>query len=187
MSTSDAALEIRNRAETVQGQPQELLVTVLLLLPCNPLLRARPFWGWRCPTPPPTGPPRPFYTRVRTSSAILREHGSCMAGSSPSLTLPAHQSFPEIPGPCRSLHHMVKASAADAPLPQGPGLPTFFFFFRMTFTPSTDTMRLTFFFLMFLALNSYCGGQKKTPELALLCPKSPSEGCRGSNGKGREG
>lgn len=33
---------------------------------------------------------------------------------------------------------------------------TFFFFFRITFTPSTDTMMLTFFFLMFLALNSYC-------------------------------
>lgn len=36
---------------------------------------------------------------------------------------------------------------------------TFFFFLRTTFTPSTDTMRLTFFFLMFLALNSYCGNR----------------------------
>lgn len=33
---------------------------------------------------------------------------------------------------------------------------TFFFFFRITFTPSTETIMLTFFFLMFLALNSYC-------------------------------
>lgn len=37
---------------------------------------------------------------------------------------------------------------------------TFFFFFRITFTPSTDTMMLTFFFLMFLALNSYCKGEE---------------------------
>lgn len=32
---------------------------------------------------------------------------------------------------------------------------TFCFLRRITFTPSTDTMMLTFFFLMFLALNSY--------------------------------
>lgn len=33
--------------------------------------------------------------------------------------------------------------------------PTFCFLRRITFTPSTETMRLTFFFLMFFALNSY--------------------------------
>lgn len=33
---------------------------------------------------------------------------------------------------------------------------TFFFFLRLTFTPSTDTTMLTFFFLMFFTLNSYC-------------------------------
>lgn len=52
----------------------------------------------------------------------------------------------------------------------GTGPLTFFFFFRITFTPSTETMMLTFFFLMFLALNSYCGregterrGQSRAP------------------------
>lgn len=33
---------------------------------------------------------------------------------------------------------------------------TFFFFRSATFTPSTDTMMLTFFFLIFFTLNSYC-------------------------------
>lgn len=79
----------------------------------------------------------------------------------------------------RSLHQEGRGSAAEALLPQGPVLPTFFFFFRMTFTPSTDTMRFTFFFLIFLALNSYCGRWKRTPELAFLCQDSPREGQEG--------
>ena len=33
---------------------------------------------------------------------------------------------------------------------------TFLFLRSMTLTPSTDTVRTTFFFLMALALNSYC-------------------------------
>lgn len=45
MSTSDAALEIKDRAETVQGQTWEALVTALLLLPCNPSPRAGSCWG----------------------------------------------------------------------------------------------------------------------------------------------
>lgn len=46
--------------------------------------------------------------------------------------------------PCFPLHHSYSK------------LLTFFFFFRITLTPSTETIMLTFFFLMFLALNSYC-------------------------------
>lgn len=37
-----------------------------------------------------------------------------------------------------------------------------FFFFRITFTPSTETIMLTFFFLMFLALNSYCRRERNS-------------------------
>lgn len=44
MSTSDAALEIKDRAETVQGQIWEALVTALLLLPCNPSPKNKS-WG----------------------------------------------------------------------------------------------------------------------------------------------
>lgn len=110
-----------------------------------------------------------------------------MADPSLSLPLPAHQSFPEIQGPCRSLHQEGRTPAAQALMPQGPGLPTFFFFFRMTFTPSTDTMRLTFFFLMFLALNSYCRGQKKIPELAFLCQESPRGAEEAPMGRGERG
>lgn len=106
---------------------------------------------------------------------------------SPSLPLPDHQSLPEIQGPCRSLHHEERALGAEAPLLQGPGLPTFFFFFRITFTPSTDTMRLTFFFLMFLALNSYCRGQKNTPELAFLCQENPGRAEEAPTGWGERG
>lgn len=177
MSTSDAALEIKDRAETVQGQTWEALVTALLLLPCNPSLRVASCWG-PAMSHLPRDPLGPFYTHIRTGSATLREHGFIWnaADPSPSLPLPAHQSSPEIQGCCRSLRREGRAPAAEAPLPQGPGLPTFFFFFRMTFTPSTDTMRLTFFFLIFLALNSYCRGWKKTPELAFLHRESPREG-----------
>lgn len=39
--------------------------------------------------------------------------------------------------------------------PLGQRTLTFCFLRRITFTPSTDTTMLTFFFLMFLALNSY--------------------------------
>lgn len=52
--------------------------------------------------------------------------------------------------------HLTAHPAGPQHCHLGLGLPTFFFFFRMTFTPSTDTTRFTFFFLMFLALNSYC-------------------------------
>lgn len=41
------------------------------------------------------------------------------------------------------------------------GTLTFFFFLRLTLTPSTDTTMLTFFFLMFFTLNSYCEKTKK--------------------------
>lgn len=60
MSTSDAALEIKDRAETVQGQNWEALVTALLLLPCNPHQGPDPAGDQRCPTSPPTGPSRPL-------------------------------------------------------------------------------------------------------------------------------
>lgn len=43
---------------------------------------------------------------------------------------------------------------------------TFFFFLRLTFTPSTDTTMLTFFFLMFFTLNSYC--REKTGKHMLI-------------------
>ena len=45
MSTSDAALEIKDRAEAVQGQTREALVTALLLLPCNSSPRPGSCWG----------------------------------------------------------------------------------------------------------------------------------------------
>lgn len=45
MSTLDAALEIKDRAETVQRQTREALVTALLLFPCSPLLSAGSCWG----------------------------------------------------------------------------------------------------------------------------------------------
>lgn len=38
---------------------------------------------------------------------------------------------------------------------------TFFFFLKLTFTPSTETTMLTFFFLMFFTLNSYCGDKTR--------------------------
>lgn len=43
---------------------------------------------------------------------------------------------------------------------------TFFFFLKLTFTPSTDTTMLTFFFLMFFTLNSYC--KEKTNRDVLI-------------------
>lgn len=43
---------------------------------------------------------------------------------------------------------------------------TFFFFLKITFTPSTDTTMWTFFFLMFFTLNSYC--TEKTENRVVL-------------------
>lgn len=47
---------------------------------------------------------------------------------------------------------------------------TFCFLRRITFTPSTDTMMLTFFFLMFLALNSYWWEEKPEFKRVLGVP-----------------
>lgn len=47
---------------------------------------------------------------------------------------------------------------------------TFCFLRRITFTPSTDTMMLTFFFLMFLALNSYWWEEKPKFKRVLGVP-----------------
>lgn len=187
MSTSDAVLEIKDRAETVQGQTWEALVPALLLLPCNFLPRAGSCWG---PVMSHITSHRASQAPSTPTSGLAQPPSGNMA---PPWLIPAHPSlsqptgFPEIQGCCRSLHCVGRASAAKASLPQAPGLPTFFFFFRMTFTPSTDTMRLTFFFLIFLALNSYCGRWKKTPELAFPHQESPREGWRSCDGKRREG
>ena len=95
--------------------------------------------------------------------------------------------------PVRSLLRPAAACAPPRP-PPGPGaeLLTFFFFFRITFTPSTETMMLTFFFLMFLALNSYCGregtekhSQSRAPA-GLLLPTGTTGSC-GLGAPGRVG
>lgn len=170
-------LSLRTRTE--QRQSRDTLGKLLSQLCCSPATLCKgsgPVGDQPHPTSPPTGPPEPLLHRARTGSATLQEHDSHEADPSPSLPLSAHQGFPEIQGCFRTLHKEGRGSAAEALLLQQPVLPTFFFFFRMTFTPSTDTMRFTFFFLIFLALNSYCRRWKKTPELAFLCQDSPSEG-----------
>lgn len=178
MSTSDAVLENKDRAERQSGDILGKLLSQLCC--CSPATLCQglgPVGDQPHPTPPPTGPPEPFCTTPEQAEPACRNTTHTrLTPAHPSLPLSAHQGFPEIQGCCRSLQLEGRGSAAEALLPQAPVLPTFFFFFRMTFTPSTDTMRFTFFFLMFLALNSYCRRWKKTPELAFLCQDSPGEG-----------
>lgn len=98
MSTLDAALENKDRAETVQGQTQEALVTALLLFPCSPLLSAGSCQGPamshttscrvpRVPFAPASGPARPCYgttahpwlTPAHPSCAFQKFQGSCVS------------------------------------------------------------------------------------------------------------
>lgn len=78
-----------------------------------------------------------------------------------------------ISGPCLSVRHCVVAMTPPhkenqlnfSRMFKKTSL-TFFFFLRLTFTPSTDTTMLTFFFLMFFTLNSYC--REKTGKHMLI-------------------
>lgn len=104
MSTSDAVLEIKDRAQTVQGQTREALVRALLL-PWNPSLRARSCWGPAMSHVASHGDPlSPFYTCTRASSATLWEYGSPVADPSPSLTRSqptrVSRNFEDAAGPC---------------------------------------------------------------------------------------
>lgn len=104
MSTSDAALEIKNRADAVQGRTREALVASLLLLHCKPLPRASSCWGWRCPTPPPTRHPEPLL-RPRQDwlchpAGTQLIHGSSPAHPSLSQTTRVSQKFKDPAGPC---------------------------------------------------------------------------------------
>lgn len=121
--------------------------------------------------------PGPFFflqgkkLKMSTSDAALEiEHGAeaVLGRCSPRLCCS--------PAPADGLPCPKTPRVPITPRCPATGPPTFFFFFRMTFTPSTDTTRLTFFFLMFLALNSYC---RERPGLALGMlsgATSPAEG-----------
>lgn len=60
MSTSDAVLEIKDRAETVQGQTWEAPVPALLLLLCNLSPRTGSCWGPAMSHITSHGPPKPL-------------------------------------------------------------------------------------------------------------------------------